>query len=83
MVRTPETASALDQICSGMKDKPGGGETGMLSLLGAVPGCPPACFPPAVSWGLLSGLWGTPFSGPLTLPTLSLCPLFLILFSLS
>lgn len=26
MVRIPETAKALDQICRGMKDKPGGGE---------------------------------------------------------
>lgn len=27
MVRIPETARALDQICRGMKDKPGGGES--------------------------------------------------------
>lgn len=26
MVRIPEMARALDQICRGMKDKPGGGE---------------------------------------------------------
>lgn len=72
MVRTPEMASALDQICRGMKDKPRGGEAATLSLMCTAARQPAAPFPPtqegAVSWGLLSGLLGTPFSGPPTLP---------------
>lgn len=33
MVRIPETARALDQICRGMKDKPGGGESSDIGPL--------------------------------------------------
>lgn len=40
MVRTPEMASALDQICSGMKDKPRGGEAVTPGLLCTAPGSP-------------------------------------------
>lgn len=71
MVRIPETARALDQICRGMKDKPGGGESSDIGprVYNSKQPCSLPTQPPksgAVSWGLFLH-YGTLRSGSLSL----------------
>lgn len=72
MVRIPETARALDQICRGMKDKPGGGESRHWApcvQLQAAPFPTPAAY--KIGSSILGGLflhYGTLCSGSLSPP---------------